>query len=74
MTVYILEPDDHVFSLNRLTARIGFLALGQEIVMFDDASFETFNFQQDDIVQEWSTTIALPVCSSWFSEYQSRVV
>ena len=50
MTVYILEPDDHVFSLNRLTARIGFLTLGEEVVMYDEASFEALSFQLDDIV------------------------
>lgn len=39
MTVFILSPDDRVVSLNRLTARIGFLAMGEEVEMFapDDA-------------------------------------
>ena len=50
MTVFVLAPDDHVFSLNRLTARIGFLTLGEEVVMFQEDTFDTLSLQEHDIV------------------------
>ena len=50
MTVHILAPDDHVFSLNRLTARIGFLTLGEEVKMFHEETFDDISLDEHDIV------------------------
>lgn len=50
MTVHILAPDDHVFSLNRLTARIGFLTLGEHVEMFNEDTFDDVALEEDDIV------------------------
>ena len=50
MTVHILNPDDHVFSLNRLTARIGFLTLGEEVKMFQEETFDDISLEENDIV------------------------
>ncbi len=50
MTVHILAPDDHPFSLNRLTAKIGFLALGEDVQMFDENSFDDIPLGEQDIV------------------------
>ena len=50
MTVHILAPDDHVFSLNRLTARIGFLNLGEDVEMFTEETFDEISLKENDIV------------------------
>ncbi|MEL6735103.1 MAG: ATP-grasp domain-containing protein [Pseudomonadota bacterium] len=50
MTVHILAPDDHVFSLNRLTARIGFLTLGEEVSMFREETFDDIALGENDLV------------------------
>lgn len=50
MVAYILQPDDHVFSLNRVAARIGFLALGVEVRMFTPDDFDDLDLKRDDIV------------------------
>ena len=50
MTVHILAPDDHVFSMNRVAARLGFLSLGAEVNMFTPDSFETLELTEGDIV------------------------
>lgn len=50
MTVHILAVDDHLFSLNRLTARIGFLTLGEEVRMFQEDAFDDIALHQHDIV------------------------
>lgn len=50
MTVHILAPDDHVFSLNRLTARIGFLTLGEEVEMYHEDTFDDIALHESDIV------------------------
>jgi hypothetical protein len=50
MTVHILTPDDHVFSLNRVAARMGFLSLGEEVRMFTPNSLDTLELNEGDIV------------------------
>ena len=50
MTVYILEPDDRVVAVNRLVARIGFVARGAEVVMFREEAFDDLPLQAEDIV------------------------
>ena len=50
MTVHILAPDDHVFSLNRLTARIGFLKLGEAVEMYHEDTFDDIALEENDIV------------------------
>lgn len=50
MTVFILTPDERVVSLNRLSARIGFLALGESVHMFEPDEVETLPLQLGDIV------------------------
>ena len=50
MTIHILAPDDHVFSLNRPTARIGFLTLGEEVRMFQEETFDDITLEENDIV------------------------
>lgn len=50
MTVHVLATDDHVFSLNRLTARIGFLTLGDDVKMFQEDTFDDLPLGEDDIV------------------------
>lgn len=50
MAVHILAPDDHVFSLNRLTARIGFLILGEDVKMFTEETFDEISLDEKDIV------------------------
>ena len=50
MVVYILKQDDRVGSLNRLTASFGFAALGEQVVEYDDAAFETLPLERGDIV------------------------
>ena len=50
MTVHILTPDDHVFSMNRVAARMGFLSLGAEVRMFTPDSFDELELNEGDIV------------------------
>lgn len=50
MVVHILAPDDHVFSLNRVTARMGFLSMGADVRMFLPDDFDRIDLQHDDIV------------------------
>lgn len=50
MVVHILAPDDHVFSLNRVSARMGFLTKGAEVNMFEPDAFDGLDLNGDDIV------------------------
>lgn len=50
MPVYILEPDDQEFSINREVARIGFELRGAEVICVSKAEIEQTAFEQDDIV------------------------
>ena len=50
MTVHILEPDNHVFSLNRLAAMIGFHQLGEEVQLFTEEKFDALPLVSGDIV------------------------
>lgn len=50
MVVHILAPDDHVFSLNRVAARMGFLAMGADVKMFASEDFEKIDLRSGDIV------------------------
>lgn len=50
MTVYVLALDNRVVSLNRLTASIGFQALGEEVEMFEPSDAPNLPLQENDIV------------------------
>lgn len=50
MTVYILEQDDRNGSLNRLTAKLGFAQVGEEVVEYSDSGFDALALTQGDIV------------------------
>ena len=50
MPVYILAPDDHVFSLNRVAARMGFLTLGEDVRMFTEDTLDDLDLTKGDIV------------------------
>ncbi len=50
MTVYILNQDDRIGSLNRLSASFGFAQLGEEVQHFADADMDDLPLQQGDMV------------------------
>ena len=50
MTVYILEQDDRIGSLNRLSASVGFAQMGEEVRHFTDAQMDDLPLKHGDIV------------------------
>ena len=50
MTVYVLAPDDTAYSMNRHTARIGFIARGEDVCAFEKDEFDNLDLTEDDIV------------------------
>ena len=50
MTVHLLAPDDSAYSVNRHVARIGFLARGEEVSLFEAEAFDDVPLTPDDIV------------------------
>ena len=50
MTVYIVKPDDSVYSINRQVALVGFTLRGEEVVLFEAEQIETIPLTEQDIV------------------------
>jgi len=50
MTIYILEQDNRVGSLNRMSAVLGFTGLGEHVVEFADVAFDDLPLDTGDIV------------------------
>ncbi|MEL7099696.1 MAG: ATP-grasp domain-containing protein [Pseudomonadota bacterium] len=50
MPVFILDQDGSPGDLNRLTAQLGFAQLGEEVIGYTDASFDTLPLKAGDIV------------------------
>ena len=50
MTVYILEQDHGNGSLNRLTAKLGFSQMGEEVIEYSAEGFDDLALTREDIV------------------------
>lgn len=50
MTVFVLNPDQSVFSVNRQVARVGFTARGEDVRLFEMDEVETLPLTRQDIV------------------------
>lgn len=50
MPVYVLKPDDTVFSVNRQLARVGFALRGEEVRLFEMEDFDGLPLTREDIV------------------------
>lgn len=50
MPIYILEMDDHFFSLNREAARYGFRMMGADVRIVSQAALKMLDLQHEDIV------------------------